>query len=37
MPTAGISGPSGALVTGNSVRNPILNGYVFNAGINKPK
>lgn len=34
MPTAGISGPSGALVTGNSVRNPILNGYVFNAGIN---
>jgi hypothetical protein len=37
MPTAGIGYPSGALVSGNSVRNPILNGYVFNAGINSPE
>jgi hypothetical protein len=37
MPTAGVGFPSGALVGGNSVRNPILEGYVFQSGIHKPE
>lgn len=37
MPTAGVGYPSGALTSGNSVRNPILNGYVFASGIALPE
>lgn len=33
----GISAPSSITVTGASERTPILNGYLFNAGINKPE
>lgn len=32
-----ISAPSSISVTGTSVRHPLLNGYLFNAGINKPE
>jgi hypothetical protein len=35
MPAAGL--PSGALVGGTSVRNPILQGYVFQSGLHKPE
>lgn len=35
MPAQGF--PTPPLVGGNSVRNPILEGYVFQSGISKPE
>lgn len=37
MPQVGSQFPSGALVGGNSVREPILQGYVFQSGIHDPE
>ena len=38
MPSTGSgSYPSGSLVAGNTVRNPILQDYVFNAGLIVPE
>lgn len=36
MPQASISYPSGALAAGNTSRNPILQDYIFNAGLIEP-
>lgn len=36
MPTSAIGYPSGALVGGTTVRNPLLQDYVFNAGLIQP-
>lgn len=33
----GVSAPSSITTTGTSVRHPLLNGYLFNAGINAPE
>lgn len=37
MPQPGLQYPSAPLVGGNSVREPILQGYVFQSGIHKPE
>jgi hypothetical protein len=37
MAQVNVSYPSGALVAGNTVRNPILQSYVFNAGLIEPE
>lgn len=37
MPQATVSYPSGALSAGNTSRNPLLQDYVFNAGLVKPE
>jgi len=37
MPQPGISYPNAALVSGNTSRDPIMQGYVFASGIHKPE
>jgi hypothetical protein len=36
MPVSGVGFPSGALVGGTISRNPLLQDYVFNAGLVQP-